>query len=414
MNGKNIKQVAEQWGITQRQVQSLCRKGLIIGAEKFGRDWVIPDNAVRPIDKRTIDGRKTRDGLPYLPMPRKTPFLDMTNLYHTPGKAEECAKALLDIPEAKLLFEMEIAYSRGEIDKVYEYSKFLLDSHSGFYAMIAGGMLLAHCAMWKGDISLWHKARMHICEDNCKNDIDRDILSLSLAAIDSSLHNMSDFPNWFCHGSFELLPYDALPAAKVYYIKYLIILSQELAKGEKEFEGLSGFGLMRILPYLIEPMISQAMADKIVMAELYLRLLAAIVYNNIGDKNNAIIHIDKAIYIALPDRLLGTLAEHRGQLDFLLDERLELVDPEALKKLKYLNKELSFGWHKLHNIVMEKNLFGAFTVREREIARLAAFGLSDKEISVRLNIAVSSVKSIISTIKNKTGAKKRTELGLYI
>ena len=414
MEGKNVKQIAEQWGLTERQVQSLCRNGLIIGAEKFGRDWVIPYNAVKPLDKRTIEGKKIKEGVPYLPMPRKSPFLDMTNLYHTCGKAQECSNVLSNIPEAKLLFEAEIAYSRGDIEKVYEYAKYFLNSHSGTYAMIAGGMLLAHCAMWKGDTYLWHKAKMHICEIQCKDDFDRDILSLSLAAIDSSLRNMADFPLWFCRGSFELLPVDALPAARVFYIKYLMILAQEIAKGEHKIDDISGFGLIRMLPYLIEPMISQAMADKTIMVELYLRLLVAIAYNNIGDKKNAIIHIDKAISIALPDMLLGTLAEHRSQLDFLLDERLELVSPEALKKLKQLHKMLSDGWHKLHNNVLEKSLFSTFTIREREVTRLAAFGLSDKEIAARVNIAVSSVKSIIATVKNKTGAKKRSELGLYI
>jgi len=414
MNGKNVKQIAAEWNLTERQVQTLCKKGVIIGAEKFGRDWIIPDSAIKPIDKRTSEWKIINDGLPHLPMPKKSPFLDMTNIYHTPGKAEECAKTLSNIPEAKLLFEAEIAYSRGEFEKVYEYAKYFLSSHSGCYAMIAGGMLLAHCAMWKGDVYMWHQARKHICEIRCINDTDYDILTLSLAAIDSSIRDISDFPSWFKRGSFELLPNDALPAAKVFYIKYLMISAQELAKGTMKFEGVSGLGLMRMLPYLIEPMISQAIAEKTIMVELYLRLLSAIAYHNIGDRRMAIEHLDKAVAIALPDMLLGALAEHRGQLGVLLDERVEMVNPEALKKLKKLHKILSEGWHKLHNNVLEKNVFSAFTVREREITRLAAFGLSDKEISSRLNIAVSSVKTIIATVKNKTGATKRSALGLYI
>jgi len=412
--GKSVKQVAKEWNLTERQVQLLCKKGSIVGAEKFGRDWIIPDTAIKPIDKRTVDGNKIKDGLPCLPMPKKTPFLDMTNFYHTPGKAEECAKVLYNIPEAKLLFEAEIAYSKGEVDKVYKYANYFLKSCSGFYAMIAGGMLLALCAMWSGDIFLWHKARKHICEIPCKNDIDRDILSLSLASIDCSIGNTADFPEWFTRGSFELLPFDSLPAAKVFYIKYLMIFSQEHAKGTVKFQDVTKLGLMRTLPYLIEPMISQAIADKTVIAQLYLRLSAAIAYHNIGNNERAVEHIDKAIALALPDMLLGTLAEHRGQLDSLLDERLELVNFEALKKLKELHKRLSNGWHKLHNSVLDKSVFANFTIREREVARLAAFGLSDKEISVRLDIAVTSVKTIISTVKNKTGAKKRVELGLYI
>ncbi len=410
----NCKEIAEKWNLTPRQVQSMCKAGKIIGAQKQGRDWIIPENATKPIDKRTKNGKQCIENGFYLPMPKKTPFLDMTDLYNCPGKADECAEKLNDNPEAKLLFEAEIAYSRGQIEKVYEYAKYFLESNSGFYSNIAGGMLLAHCAMWTGDIYLWNKAKRHMCNAPCKNDRDRDIIALSLAAINSSIRDVADFPDWFARGNFELLPADALQAARVFYVKYLMVSAQELAKGTIQLDGVYGLGLTRTLPYLLEPMISQAMADKSIMAELYLRLLIAIAYDNIGDKERTIKHIDKAIEIALPDMLLGTLAEHRRQLGGILDERLELVSPEALKKLKELHKNLSDGWHKLHNTILKRTVSTSLTMREREVARLAAFGLSDKEIAFRLNIAVSSVKSIIAMAKNKTGAIKRTDLGNYI
>ena len=43
----------------------------------------------------------------------------------------------------------EVAYSRGEIDKVYESAKYLPNKHSGFYAVQSAGMLLAMCAVRK-------------------------------------------------------------------------------------------------------------------------------------------------------------------------------------------------------------------------------------------------------------------------
>jgi len=47
------KQAAEQWKMTARQVQSLCAKGKINGAERLGRVWLIPKSARKPIDGRT-------------------------------------------------------------------------------------------------------------------------------------------------------------------------------------------------------------------------------------------------------------------------------------------------------------------------------------------------------------------------
>ncbi|GHU87244.1 transposase [Clostridia bacterium] len=48
------KQAAEKWGITLRQVQTLCADGKIIGVERLGeRTWVIPKDAPKPLDGRT-------------------------------------------------------------------------------------------------------------------------------------------------------------------------------------------------------------------------------------------------------------------------------------------------------------------------------------------------------------------------
>ncbi len=45
---------AEQWGISIRQVQNLCKAGRIPNAVRFGREWAIPEHAKRPHDKRRI------------------------------------------------------------------------------------------------------------------------------------------------------------------------------------------------------------------------------------------------------------------------------------------------------------------------------------------------------------------------
>lgn len=405
MNYINVKQAAEKWSVTTRRVQDLCKRGQIPGAQRWERTWMLPADAVYPC--KTETDRK-------MPMPRKTPFLDMTDLYHTPGTADEAARALEGQHEAKALFEAEISYCRGDIDAVYEKAQYFLNAHSGFYAVIAGGMLLSLCAMWKGDIELFKKAKAHICEAPCHSDSDRSILDLSLAAADLAIRDLQSFPDWFKRGCFSILPADAHPAAKVYYVKFLLVYVQELAMNNISREGMGGLALMKVLPNTIEPLITQAEVDKTVMAELYLRLLCAVACQNGGDTERAIHHIDKAIALALPDRLLGPLAEHRRQLGYLLDDRLALVAPEALKELKALHKQLNVGWTKLHNAVLEKSVSIHLSPREREVARLAAFGCSDAEIAAQLNLSKSTVKSIISMAKNKTGTIKRSELVAFI
>ncbi len=417
MNYITVKEAAAKWGCNIRQVQRYCSLGVIPGMRKLGAYWMIPENAVKPalVDGRTKRAKETRDkGDWHLPMPRKAPFLDMTDIYTVPGSTEKCIEKLGDHPEAQALFAAEIAYSRGEIDKVYTQVKYFLNAHSGMYAVISAGMLLALCAMWKGDVTLWQEARKHICEAPCKDDNDRDILALSLACIDTAIRNLSDYPDWFIRGCFEHLPPDAHPAARVFYIKYLLVFAQEMAKGEFKLPDVMGLGLMKSMPYFIEPMIAQAVVDRTVIPEIYLRLLCAIAYHCLGDDEKAIPHIDKAIALSLPDNLLGILAEHRRQFDSLLDERLKLADKQAYNDYIKLHKTLLEGWTKLHNTLLNKQVSIRLSVREREIARLAAFNLHDKEIAARLHISIHTVKSAISSIIDKTGAENRSEFGSYI
>lgn len=51
-----IKKLAEQWGMTPRWIQTLCSKGRIPGATKFGRDWAIPKDVEKPVDSRVTTG----------------------------------------------------------------------------------------------------------------------------------------------------------------------------------------------------------------------------------------------------------------------------------------------------------------------------------------------------------------------
>lgn len=408
-----IEEAAQKWGLSIRRVQDLCKLGKIPGVKRFGTNWMIPVNAVRPLDGRSKVGKASKEHL-HKPLVRKSPFLDMTDLYSEPGTADQCVKMLSYHPEAQALFAAEIAYSRGQIDQVYERAKYFLEMDSSFYSMISGGMLLALVAMWKGDVDLWHQARRHIYEAPWRNENDRDIISLSIAATDLNIRNANDFPDWFYHGRFEHLPIDAHPAARVYYIKYLLIFAQDLAAGKIRLEEVTGLGLMRVQPFITEPMIAQAVVEKTVMAEIYLRLLCAITYQQIGDRDNAAFHLDRAIELCLPDKLYGPLVEHRRQLGLFMDERLLLIDQKAAKRVKELHKELHEGWVTLHNAVMNNNISTKLSDREREVVCLAGFGLSDEQIAQRLHITKSSVKSMIQMARNKTGIKHRRDFSAYI
>ena len=51
-------QASEKWGITVRQVQSLCLQGKVAGALKVSKVWLIPKDVHRPIDGRTLAAKQ--------------------------------------------------------------------------------------------------------------------------------------------------------------------------------------------------------------------------------------------------------------------------------------------------------------------------------------------------------------------
>ncbi len=408
MDYLNITETADKWGISTRRLQTLCANGKIEGATRFGKAWMIPKTAQKPIDGRTKASKDNKAVLldKDMPMPKKTPFLHMTDLYSVAGTAEKSIASLEGNPEAQTLLEAEIAYSKGEIEKVYDSAYYLLHRHSGFYAVISAGMLLGLCAIWRGDLNMWRQAKIHIAEAPAKSENDRDIMAFSITAIDSILYDVSSFPEWFKIGRFEPLHKDALPAAKVFYAKYLYAIGYALATRQLELQGVQGLSLMTIIPNTIEPMISQAVADNSIIAEIYLRMTCAAIYHTGGNNAQAIYHIDRAVALSLPDKLFGILAEYGRTLGSLLEQRISRVDIDAWHRVRDLYNVYMAGWTKLSGSVRGKKLATTLAPKEREVAKLAAFGFKNSQIAETLNMSISAVKQAVTNICNKTGMSR--------
>lgn len=61
MNYKSAKEAADAWGLTKRRVLTLCKEGRIPGAQLVDTMWVIPADAEKPEDGRSLRYQKERD-----------------------------------------------------------------------------------------------------------------------------------------------------------------------------------------------------------------------------------------------------------------------------------------------------------------------------------------------------------------
>ena len=54
-------QASEKWGITERQVQAMCKTGKIVGVVRVSKVWLIPKNVQRPVDGRTTAAKRIKE-----------------------------------------------------------------------------------------------------------------------------------------------------------------------------------------------------------------------------------------------------------------------------------------------------------------------------------------------------------------
>lgn len=60
MNGYiTVREVADKWNMSVRNIQNLCAAGKLDGAVKFGNAWAIPEDSEKPQDGRIISGSYT-------------------------------------------------------------------------------------------------------------------------------------------------------------------------------------------------------------------------------------------------------------------------------------------------------------------------------------------------------------------
>lgn len=57
MQYMTVKQASEQWGISDRRIRLLCAEGRIEGVVRDGRSYLIPADALKPIDRRSLRGK---------------------------------------------------------------------------------------------------------------------------------------------------------------------------------------------------------------------------------------------------------------------------------------------------------------------------------------------------------------------
>ena len=391
----STKEAADAWGVSLRFVQKLIADGRILGAKKYGGSYFVPAGSEKPGDPRKTTKQPPKGKS--FGLPRHCPVLLMTTLYNAPGSGDKIAASLAGDPASQKLFTAQLAYFRGETEEAARLAGELAAACSAADVRLGCGFVLCLSAMYAGDVDAWINAYAMMKHIPCQNNADKALRDFLLANVDSGLYDKSSVPVWFQQGDFTPLPGDCYPLARMLYLKYLL-----LDRGDPSISVMCG------------PLLSQCRLEGALLAEIYCRLLTAIGFHDRGNNERAAEYIDAAIALALPDRLYAPLAEERGELGVLLDERLALADKDAAHAVRELQKRLMTGWSALQEQLKGRTYALNLTPREHHAAKLAAKGLTNTEIAERMGISANSVKRYIAEAVSKTGASSRAELANYI
>ena len=69
---------------------------------------------------------------------------------------------------------------------------------------------------------------------------------------------------------------------------------------------------------------------------------------------------------------------------------ISAIDPDAWQTVSRLYKIYHSGWSKLSGGVIGRTVITSLSQKEREMAKLAAFGFSNSEIAEKLNMSIAA------------------------
>ena len=118
--------------------------------------------------------------------------------------------------------------------------------------------------------------------------------------------------------------------------------------------------------------------------------------------------------LALPDRLYGLLTEYSRHFGDLLERRIAIRDKNAAEIVKNLNAVYNVGWSRLSSQVRDRFIALNLDAKEREIAKLTAFGFTAKEVAGMLHLSESTVNHDITKIVNKCGLNSKKEFSFIL
>lgn len=384
-------EASEKWGVSLRQVQRLLAAGRIPGVKKYGRSWMIPHDAGKPVDPRK---KKTP--------PQKTLSYDFSYVLASttvpmPGDDPDAVLNTMRENRLYIQYEGELAYLRGDFARTMRCYK---KTEGDEAAKLRACPVTIAAAISMGDYRAYMEIDAYL--KRCvKAGEGSDIsafaeLALATAAVSVIAPNMT--PGWLKEGDFSNLAAQARLDALYLRAKYFLCIHQ--------YETM--------LAVAQTALTLSATEQGITMQSIYLRVACAVACYNLERLDEARRWLLEAMDIALPHGFITPFAEVVTALGGQVEQCLERSFPNCYNAVIGQWKSTWKNWITFHNEFTKDNITLMLPLREYHIALLVAHRVPYAKIASQYCISVGRLKNIMLEVYGKLFISGRDELAKYV
>jgi DNA-binding CsgD family transcriptional regulator len=385
-------EASEKWGVSLRQVQRLLAANRIPRAKKYGRSWMIPNDAEKPADPRKEKkppGQSLSSELAHVIEATSVPMPT-----HNPDAILKIVKE----EKLRLQYEVELAYMRGDFARVMRcYDKTKGDEA----ARLRASLTAVAAAVSLGDydeyikIEAYLKSRIGV---GFGGDVSA-IAELALASIAVSVIAPNMVPKWLQEGDFSAFPAQAKPPYMLYLrAKYFMCI-----------------GKHEVALAVAQTALNFSAPERgITFPEICLRVVCAFACHCLRRENEARRWLLEAMRIALPHGFITPFAELVSVFGGLVEQCLEEAFPEYCGAVIGQWERTVKNWITFHNHFAKDNITLILSLREYHFALLVALRVPYAKIAKQFSISVGRLKNIMLEIYEKLFISSRDELAQYV
>ena len=387
-------QAAEKWGVSLRQVQRLLAANRVPGGMQYGHGHLIPADAEKPCDPRFEPTSTSQKSLSD----------DLADVLAATSVLTPCENPKTFINNIAIrvqpLYDCGFAYIRGDFERVIQCFRKIEGDDA--VKLITCSLAIA-AAISTGDYPLYLEIETwlkNIVKENVSADVTA-VAKLQLASAYLGAMVPSMTPDWLANGDFSALPPQMLDDAFHYRAQYFLCL--------EKYESMLAVAQTALALH--------ANKQEHSLPRTYLKLMCAAAYCGLGQTDDAKTYLLEVMRYNLPLGYTTSIAELAPFFRGLLEQLLEKEFPEYYKIVTRQWEHVATNWIVFHNRFAKDNITNILTLREYQMARLAAQGVPYAEIGERFFLSSGRVKNLTDVICEKlflSGRNRRNELAKYV